>query len=995
MLLEEWLPHRKQFLDELLRLEGLKKGMTRSSCGECKVGAIYRCKDCFGGEVTCKECILQDHESHPLHSLEKWTGSFFEPTTLTSLGHVVQLGHKLSTSCSNPSKPIDQTVFDLNGVHRIVVRFCHCSSSSASHQIQLLQARWFPATVFRPSTSFSFNLLDFFHKLQDQNKCNSYDFYHTIMQRSNNAKLEPEIFRYNEICLVFRLWSHLKLLKRGGAGHCCGGVDSMSDGSLAVLCPACPQPGKNIVLDSKHPIHFNTTFLGIDGCFKTKLKDRGITDPDLGTGLAYMVNSADYAAHLKDPAGTVSEETGTSCGSDLRAVDQAYTRNPKGYSVTGVVAVSCRHSFVRPTGVADLQKGERYLNVDYAFASTVSHELEMGVPHLVVTYDIACQWGRHLRERLARYKATKDVNLDSLQSFRVAVPKFHLIGHGNSCHLDYNLAFMRGVGMTHGEGVETIWSHSTSLATWSRENGPQARQALLDTHWSGWNWKKLINLRRLLKKSLERAWKLCKVQNGIAAAVTAALDPALIHSWTEMMNAYYLDSSNPNPFKEVAPSVTLNDLKAELGRVDATVKKSGTPHAHETTPSQFIMRALEIEEQQSTHPGLRRRLRSKRLDPNDNTTICDQRRLLSQAIKSLTSPQRVYMPGASARLDEIDPTTITDAPKTVKLWLPSQLPAASRDTSCIGNLPRLELRFRLAQAYDALDLIRHLRGVYQVLLVKNQAHVSTSQGTMTRTKALFRNFALKIDQAAARYRDARTALLRLDPEGKFSPWKNDLKDLCREDIRGPSRETTDTSESRRELSWIWHTGSLQPDTGINDPQLQGVMRVEWCKAVARAERFQEEVELLVEEMRRTLCFFDWNAGNWEKLGEARVGEPTIDEEITVGMRAYAARQAALYRKLVHVFIADWYECLELKSLGSHWLAKYPRPEAARNRRRRLKSNVKMYHSSVFPSSAGTEDIPETEDALTDDPPSDSDPDPVDFEDDVDVALDDLDAPLWT
>jgi len=41
-------------------------------------------------------------------------------------------------------------------------------------------------------------------------------------------------------------------------------------------------------------------FLGIDGCFKTKLKDRGITDPDLGTGLAYMVNDMDYAAHLEE-----------------------------------------------------------------------------------------------------------------------------------------------------------------------------------------------------------------------------------------------------------------------------------------------------------------------------------------------------------------------------------------------------------------------------------------------------------------------------------------------------------------------------------------------------------------------------------------------------------------------------------------------------------------------------------------------------------------------
>jgi len=47
------------------------------------------------------------------------------------------------------------------------------------------------------------------------------------------------------------------------------------------------------------------------------------------------------------------------CGSNFHAVNQAYTRNSKGYAVTGVVAVSCRHSFVCPTGVVDLQKGEK------------------------------------------------------------------------------------------------------------------------------------------------------------------------------------------------------------------------------------------------------------------------------------------------------------------------------------------------------------------------------------------------------------------------------------------------------------------------------------------------------------------------------------------------------------------------------------------------------------------------------------------------------------
>lgn len=140
----------------------------------------------------------------------------------------------------------------------------------------------------------------------------------------------------------------------------------------------------------------------------------------------------------------------------------------------------------------------RYLNIDYAFASAVSRNLEAGIPHIVVTYDIACQWGQNLCKRLSKYAATEAVDLSSLRSIRFAVPKFHLIGHGKACHLNYNLAFMRGVGMTHGETVETIWSHSTSLATWSREYGPQARHALLDTHWSGWNWRKLIRLRESL-----------------------------------------------------------------------------------------------------------------------------------------------------------------------------------------------------------------------------------------------------------------------------------------------------------------------------------------------------------------------------------------------------------------------------------------------------------------------------------------------------------------
>jgi len=135
------------------------------------------------------------------------------------------------------------------------------------------------------------------------------------------------------------------------------------------------------------------------------------------------------------------------------------------------------------------------MNVDYALASTLEDDIKAGISDIVVTYDIGCQWEKNVRRRLSQYKSAPSVDIGSLNSFRVAVPKFHIINHGASCQASSNLAYMDGVAMTHGEGVETIWSHSTALATWSRENGPAARHLILDDHWAGWNWRKYVGLR--------------------------------------------------------------------------------------------------------------------------------------------------------------------------------------------------------------------------------------------------------------------------------------------------------------------------------------------------------------------------------------------------------------------------------------------------------------------------------------------------------------------
>lgn len=54
-------------------------------------------------------------------------------------------------------------------------------------------------------------------------------------------------YRYNELSLVLRIWVHMRMVRRGGGVHLSGGFGALKPGSLAVECPACPHPGKNLV----------------------------------------------------------------------------------------------------------------------------------------------------------------------------------------------------------------------------------------------------------------------------------------------------------------------------------------------------------------------------------------------------------------------------------------------------------------------------------------------------------------------------------------------------------------------------------------------------------------------------------------------------------------------------------------------------------------------------------------------------------------------------
>jgi hypothetical protein len=80
------------------------------------------------------------------------------------------------------------------------------------------------------------------------------------------------------------------------------------------------------------------------------------------------------------------------------------------------------------------------------------------------------------------------------------------------------------------------------------------------------------------------------------------------------------------------------------------------------------------------------------------------------------------------------------------------------------------------------------------------------------------------------------------------------------------------------------------------------MRVEWCRAKARKIRWEEEVLLLREEMRRVLRYLDWEAETWKQRASVRENESL---ELRQGLSAYALRHKAQYRDLATFFKAEW------------------------------------------------------------------------------------------
>jgi len=206
-----WLSLRPTILDELLRRDGLQEYLSLRQCASClDEQGTYRCIDCTTSTFYCAPCIVCQHENTPLHHLEVcpcflerhfltfnqvWNGGFFERTSLKDLGYCFYIGHQHTPCLSSGSTTQTILVIDVNGVHHLNIQFCTCTEDVQwiAKYRQLLRVGWYPASFERPKTAFTFNVLDTFHKIALQEKLNLYDFYSSILQKTDNCGREKVV----------------------------------------------------------------------------------------------------------------------------------------------------------------------------------------------------------------------------------------------------------------------------------------------------------------------------------------------------------------------------------------------------------------------------------------------------------------------------------------------------------------------------------------------------------------------------------------------------------------------------------------------------------------------------------------------------------------------------------------------------------------------------------------------------------------------------------
>ncbi|KAI9430770.1 hypothetical protein BJY52DRAFT_1133495 [Lactarius psammicola] len=856
--MSQWLQYQGRYLDILLEMEGHPPSPSCSVCSTTR--ADIKCSDCFEANVFCKVCCLSVHKRSPFHRLLLWTGSHYASTSLYSLGYLLCLGHagepcpkteedgslvdtadhirQLPTPRATPQPdgpttasaisntlfdfldtPIDSsrshvhrtrtgrngnpliTSIDCSGVFEMEVLFCACSDAYSKDE-QLLRAGLFPSTFKQIENIFTFAVLDNF--LTDNLECKTTaQQYYSKLQSMTSAMFPDHVPNwYKQLLRASRQWRDLKNRMQTGLGYQAE-QETPQDGSMAIFCPACPQPGINLPDDwkVKYPQdHLIRTFI-MDGNFSAEHMRYWTREDDiaLSPGMAFLANPDLYKAHLRSGAEMVQPST---CNT-YKAIEQANSSRPH-LDVTGIGATACHHGFFVPTSVVDFQKGERQINMDYSICKALFYNME-DIPVVLVMYDIMCQYHVNFKERVAK---SPGLSLFSSMELRTGIGLFHIHGHQDSCLPLF-------IPEVDGEIIETLWAPLNNISRSLRGMTLAHRQEVLDAHMNHSNWKKMVRI----VPSLLKRWK--RLEDGLALSAEAFM--ALTKRFKKQTKGWLKDDQAAQWSRDLSPeAMDIYDTAKEKAPSHAMIQQelvseeSGDSSVHGQTS--WIACGLKIQEMQL---AIRYQLQtygsqhtSEEAQIIENKCSCLQKlidmfehRADSYLLHYRFTEDAPTLPlGDYSEFDHVDsvdgsgashttgPSSPTHhhTPRTsdgsginnvnaedISILLPSTLGWEWCVQHSVQSLAEKEARLRYAQATDSIHSMRLALG-FKSALFRDQVRPANTQRTKTRAWDAIHSVDTTVHQHARNYSMARDSFLKIRDAYEGGPELPELRleDLC-------------------------------------------------------------------------------------------------------------------------------------------------------------------------------------------------------------------------
>ncbi|KIM87974.1 hypothetical protein PILCRDRAFT_3683 [Piloderma croceum F 1598] len=386
------------------------------------------------------------------------------------------------------------------------------------------------------------------------------------------------------------------MLKRAGRGQDPLGCDATQEGELAFECPACPHPGCNLPegWDKASPEieWLHTLFIATNANYRSGLKDKGICDVELAPGWGSFVEETRFQNHLTNYPNQKEINT---CKSQHDAVLWANSHGKEGWLVSGTGLAQCgHHALVHKNGIGDLQKREKYCNMDYIILLAI---ISITLLRLVITYDIACQWSKNFASWMVEYPEHMHVDLDRVE-VRTAVPGFHICAHGADCQRLFSLGLMLWVANTVGKEVESGWAHMNVASPSIQEMGPSNMHESLNDHWGSWNFQKIIMFRTLFRKRFKEAFTMRAKHQELFNKFNVTFKPGTVQKWEAAVRAWDVDEDIANPYEEPVNTMTQRDIRLQLVKEEEADASRGILPLHKISPSTFLSTSLELEEQQ-------------------------------------------------------------------------------------------------------------------------------------------------------------------------------------------------------------------------------------------------------------------------------------------------------------------------------------------------------------------------------------------------------------